>query len=92
MLNKDFLRQILAEEKGLLALAEVAFISVPKYPELAIATLFAKFKADEKLMRYMPDKFPKGRVPDRSYFFNVLNTIYPDYTNEMVKVASNNRY
>ena len=39
MLNKDFLRQILAEDKKLLALKDVKFIEVPKYDELAIANI-----------------------------------------------------
>lgn len=28
-------------------------------------------------MLYFPDKFPKGRTPDREYMFNILNTLRP---------------
>ena len=77
MLNKDFLRQILAEVKSLLTLADVQWIEVPKYEELSVVSLFEKFKHDEKMMRYLPDRLPKGRLPDRTYFFNVLHTIFP---------------
>ena len=42
-------------------------------------------------MEYFPDNLPKGRLPDRAYFFNILHTIHPHYTQELVKVAQNNR-
>ena len=31
-------------------------------------------------MTYLPDSLPKGRLPDREYLFNILNTVYPEYT------------
>lgn len=91
MLNKDFLRQILAEEKKLLALKDVKWIEVPKYDELSVNSIFDKFKADENLMAHIPDRLPKGRVPDRGYFFNVLHSLYPDFVAQMVRVAQDNR-
>ena len=92
MLNKDFLRQILAEEKKLLALSDVKWIEVPKYDELAVNSIFDRFKADEGLMAFLPDRLPKGRVPDRTYFFNVLHSLYPDFVKQMVRVAQDNRH
>ena len=91
MMNKDYLRQVFAEEKGFLRLDEVAWIEVPRYDELSVVNLFPKFKEDENIMRYMPDRLPKGRLPDREYFFNVLNTVYPDYTRELIKKAGGHR-
>ena len=92
MLNKDFLRQILADQKSLLKLNEVERIEVPKYEELSVLNLYDKFKEDADLMRYFPDRLPKNRLPDRTYFFNILNTVYPDYTAELVRTALNNRH
>ena len=92
MLNKDFLRQILAEDKKLLALSDVKWIEVPKYDELAVNSIFDRFKADEGLMAYLPDRLPKGRVPDRTYFFNVLHSLYPEFVKQMVRVAQDNRH
>ena len=40
MLNKDFLRQILIEQKKLLTLAEVKMVSVPKFEELSVKNLY----------------------------------------------------
>ena len=80
MLNKDFLRQILAEDKKLLELSEVHWIEVPKYEELSVKNLYPKFKDDKDMMAYFPDRLPAQRLPDRTYFFNIMNTTHPDYT------------
>ena len=91
MLNKDFLKEILAGERALLRLDQVRRISVPMYDELAVIKLWPMMKADEKLMQYFPKKLAKGRVPDRDYFFNVLNTFQTDYLRQIIKHANNVR-
>ena len=65
---------------------------MPKYDELSIVNLYGKFKTDPKFMAYFPDRLPKGRLPDRKYFFNVLHTLYPVYVKQMIEHASNNRH
>ncbi len=42
-------------------------------------------------MRYFPTKFPKGRVPDRTYFFNIMNTVMEGYVKEIMTHANNVR-
>ena len=42
-------------------------------------------------MKYFPQKLPKGRVPDREYFFNILNTLYPGYVQEIIRHANDQR-
>ena len=79
MLNKDFLKEVLTEEKKLLRLDEVKRISVPLYEELAVVKLWPMMQSDEQFMQYFPNKLPKGRVPDRSYFFDLLHTFQPNY-------------
>jgi len=37
--------------------------------------------------RYMPDQLPKGRQIDRSYFFNVMMTLNPEYTGTIIQHA-----
>ena len=80
MLNKDHLRRIFAEEKSLLKLNDVRWINVPRFDELSVENLEKQFKSDAQLQRYLPDKLPKGRMPDRTYYFNVMNTLYPEYS------------
>lgn len=40
MLNKDFLREVFKEEKGLLKLSEVKWRNVPFYDELAVKKIW----------------------------------------------------
>ena len=42
---------------------------------------------DAEFMRYMPSKLPKGRIPDREYFFNVLNTLKEGYVTSLLEHA-----
>ena len=92
MISKDFLRQILSEEKALLPLSEVKWVTVARYDELSVINLFPQMKSHTDLMRYFPDRLPKGRNPDRQYFFNILNSHYPEYTQELIKFASAQRF
>ena len=75
MVNKDFLKAVFMEEKGLLKLSEVKFKNVLFYDELAVKKIWPDVQEDPEVMFYMPSKLPKGRVPDRDYMFNVLNTL-----------------
>ena len=34
---------------------------------------------------------PKGRVPDREYFFNILNTFQPQYVDQIIRHANDQR-
>ena len=56
---------------------DVRIVNVPKWPEVNVKTIYEHYTQDEELMRYLPDKFGKGRQIDREFFFNVLNTILP---------------
>ena len=91
MLNKDFLKEIFTEEKKLLRLDEVKRICVPLYDELAVIKLWPMMKSDQELMKFFPTKMAKGRVPDREYFFNVLNTFQGEYLQRLIRHASDQR-
>ena len=54
-------------------------VNVPHYDELSVQNLWADMKSHEEFMKYFPSKFPKGRLPDRQYFFNAMNTIMEEY-------------
>ena len=91
MLNKDFLKEIFTEEKKLLRLDEVKRRCVPLYDELAVIKLWPMMKSDQELMKFFPTKMAKGRVPDREYFFNVLNTFQGEYLQRLIRHASDQR-
>ena len=39
-------------------------------------------------MKYFPDVYPKDKGPPREYFYNVLNTIHPDYLAQVMTHAN----
>ena len=53
--------------------------------------MFPMFIKDPKFMYYFPDKYPKGKGPPREYFFNVLNTLQPEYLTELLAFANKQR-
>lgn len=92
MVNKDFLKQVLTEEKRLMPISDVRFINVPMYDELSVKRMWPDMKNSPDFMRFFPDKLPIGRLPDRDYFFNMLNTCNPAYVAELIKHANEQRH
>jgi len=87
MINKDFLKDVLHDKKRLLKLCDLRCVVVPKFDELSVKKLFPLIMGDAEVMQYLPDTYPKGRVPDREYTFNVLHTVRPDYVRKMITHA-----
>ena len=79
VVNKDFLKDVLCGKKMLMKKADVEKVTVPHYDELSVKALYPQFSKDATMMAYFPDVYPKGKGPPRDYFFNVLNTLHPDY-------------
>ena len=92
MVNKDFLKQVLADKKRLMPLKEVKWVVVAKFDELSVANLQEKMKVDAEFMQYFPDSLPKGKLHDRSFFFNILMTVKPEYVQAMVEHANKQRF
>ena len=90
--NKDFLREVLSGQKKLLKLSEVKWINTPKYDEISVVNLYPKFKTDANITVYLPSNLPAGKLPDRTYFFNILNTIYEERLSAMIAHANKVRF
>ena len=90
--NRDFLRQVLKGEKMLLAIADCKFVTIPHYDELGVRHIFEQFRSDEEVMKYLQDEYPKGRYPDRQYFYTILNTVHPEYVKAMIAHANKARF
>ena len=88
MLNRDFMKQLLAEEKKLLELRAVQHVNVPKYDELSVKKFWPLMQTDVAFMLYMPNPTVEGRLPDREYFWNVLNTLKTAYVQRLVEHAN----
>ena len=82
---------MLAEEKQLLRKDEVVPIEVPYYDELAVKNLYPQFTKDADFIKYFADSYPQDKGPPRDYFFNVLNTVHPDYLKQVMEHANKQR-
>ena len=71
--------------------SEVRFIKVPQYDELSVKNLWPEFKKDAQFMSFFPATFPKGKGPPREYFFDIINTLYPEYLNQVMDHANKQR-
>ena len=76
----------------LLAIADCKFVTIPHYDELGVRHIFEQFRGDEEVMKYLQDEYPKGRYPDRQYFYTILNTVHPDYVKAMIEHANKARF
>ena len=91
MINKDYIKMVLTEEKAMLPLSEVKWVTVPHYDELSVKKFLPKFAADKKFMMYIPEVTMESRIPDRAYFWNILNTVHHDYVKNVIEHANNLR-
>ena len=78
MITKDFLKEVLKDEKALLKMKQVNFCNPPAYDEIGVKALYIKVVAMPNMAKYFPTKYPKGRQCDKGYMYNIWNTIHPD--------------
>jgi hypothetical protein len=83
---------VLKNEKRLLKKNAVNYIHVPAYDELSVKRLWEDLKDDVEFMVFFSDGYAKDRAPCREYFFNILNTVYPDYLKQIMDNASLQRF
>ena len=91
MVNKDFIKAVLTEQKSMLPLSEVKWVNVPHYDELSVKAFLPKFTGDGEFMKYIPDITMESRIPARDYFWNILNTVRPEYVKNVIEHANNLR-
>lgn len=83
---------MLKGEKELLKNSDVRHIAVPAWPELKMETVYERYKDDPKLSRYLPDRMAKGRNMDRTWFWNVFSTLYPEIVSEIIEGSRKKRF
>ena len=64
MLNRDFMKQLLVEDKKLLELCKVIHVTVPRFDELSVKKFWPLMQQDPAFMQYMPD--PTAGCPSAS--------------------------
>jgi len=70
---------------------EVKRINVPHYEELSVKSIVDMYKDDERLWKYLPTVYAKGKQLDRTFFFNILHTVHPDALPELIAHAREQR-
>ena len=53
-----------------------------------MGNLWPMFKDNAQFMKYFPKKLAQGRLPDREYFFNIMNTFHSNYVEQIIKHAN----
>ena len=61
--------------------------NIPTWPELAVSKLWPAVSADPVLKHYFPDKYAKGKVPEREFFWGILFAVKPGYAKKLVSDA-----
>ena len=67
---------------------DVKFINVPMFDELSVKNLWPDLQTSPVFMQYFPDKLPKGKLPQRDYFFNIMNSLNGEYVSTLIKYAN----
>ena len=85
--TKDFVKELFVGKKQFLKLKEVKFVNVVKYDELSVKNLYDRFLTLDGMTQFFPAKYAKGRQCDRSYMFNVANTLHENIVKEIIQYA-----
>ena len=59
---------------------------------MSVKNLWKDLKDDVDFKVYFQDKYANEKIPCRKYFFDILNTIYPDYLDSIMNHAAKERY
>ena len=43
-------------------------------------------------MQYFPDRIAAGHLPDRDYFWNIINTLHEEYVQRIIRRAREQRH
>ena len=71
---------------------DVRHVEVTKFDELSVKNLYDEFMTLAGVKHYFPDTYPKGRVCDREYMFNIVNTLHENVVSEILKHALEQRH
>jgi hypothetical protein len=85
MINRDYLREVMADQKRFLKMSEVRWVNVPQFEELSVQAIYPIIAKDAEVKIYFPEKLAKNKLPDRDYMYNVVNTLRPEYVKNLVE-------
>ena len=71
---------------------DVNFINAPLFDEIAVKRVYQEVVQQQLMRDYFPERLPKQCQMDRSYFYNVWNSKYPEQVQEIIAHANIQRY
>ena len=83
--------QDLAEKKKFILRPQVPAFKMPTWPELSVKKLWPGVQLDPAFADYFPAKLPKGKVPEKHFFWGVIFTVKPGYAKCLMKDAIEQR-
>ena len=69
-------------------MAEARSCNAPMYPELSIEKLYDKILENDGMSDYFPDTYSKGRYCDRTYFWTIWNSLFPELVKQSIEHAN----
>ena len=84
MVTKDFMKSVLGGKKALMKMNQVKFCNPPAFDEIGVKRLYNKVIQLEGMAHFFPDKYPKGCQCDRSYMYNIWNSVHPNAVAEVI--------
>ena len=72
-------------------LKDVKSINMPMYDELSVVNLWPDMQNDANFMLYFSDQMAINCLPERDYFFNIMNSLTGEYAQAIMKHANEQR-
>ena len=69
-------------------LNDIKPVNVGFFPEVSVKKLFDEFSQRPEMKIYLPDKMAKGTQMDKQYFFTIVNTLFNEELQAIIKHAS----
>ena len=80
MCNFRYFEGLLTGKKSAFTSKEITIAYVPLYPELSVAKVYELALKVPKVLQYLPDfDKPDAKKLSRTFLFNVMNTIDPNF-------------
>ena len=86
-----FLQELAEKKKKFILRPQVPAFKLPTWPELSVSKLWPIVKQDPAFAAYFPTQLPKGKLPEKQFFWGVIFTIKPGYAKCLMKDAIEQR-
>ena len=79
------MQQILSNEKSFFWQRHVKHLRIPLWPELSVQRIWEQAVRLGNFRAYMPDEWNGNSKTERTFFWDILTTLAPEYVEELVK-------